>query len=455
MEKANYKNVAENPCHMCMPMGGVLAFKGIENSMVLVHGSQGCSTYMRLHTAGHFNEPVDIASSSLNEKGTVYGGETALQKGLDNVIMVYQPQLIGVLTTCLAETIGEDIERFIARYLQEKGLSELAIIPVPTPGYGGSHSEGYWMTVKTIVTSFVQKNKKHKAMNIIVPNLSPADIREIKRLIEIMGIEYTLLPDISDTLDQPYNKVYTKIPVGGTKIEQIKKMSGAVATIQLAITVEKELSPGKYLEEEFEVPLYNLPLPMGIKNTDLFLQTLQEISGNQVPNSLLQERGRLQDCMVDSHKYNMEGQSAIFGEPELVYALVNTCLENGVHPAIVATGSGSKKIEQLLQPQLAQLDRPSRILTEGDFMEIARECGAKEVNLAIGHSGGKFLTEKYEIPLVRVGFPIHDRIGGSRILSLGYNGTINFLDRLTNTLLERKLSTYRQACYDKYYQVKC
>ncbi|MFH0966525.1 MAG: nitrogenase component 1, partial [Methanobacteriota archaeon] len=58
------KEVNENQCNMCMPLGGVIAFKGIEGAMVLVHGSQGCSTYMRLANVEHFHEPVDIASSS-------------------------------------------------------------------------------------------------------------------------------------------------------------------------------------------------------------------------------------------------------------------------------------------------------------------------------------------------------------------------------------------------------
>jgi len=46
MNNEHYRNVNENPCHMCMPMGGILPFKGIEKSMVIIHGSQGCSTYM-------------------------------------------------------------------------------------------------------------------------------------------------------------------------------------------------------------------------------------------------------------------------------------------------------------------------------------------------------------------------------------------------------------------------
>ena len=72
--------------------------------------------------------------------------------------------------------------------------------------------------------------------------------------------------------------------------------------------------------------------------------------------------------------------------------------------------------------------------------EAALRSGA---NIAIGHSGGKFLTERHGIPLVRVGFPVHDRIGGQRILSAGYAGSLAFLDRLTNTLLETKYASYR------------
>lgn len=449
MEKADYKKVTENPCHMCMPMGGVLAFKGIENSMVLVHGSQGCSTYMRLHMVGHFNEPVDIASSSLNEKGTVYGGETSLKKGLDNVGRVYQPQMIGVLTTCLAETIGEDIERISADYLKEKGLIDTCIIPVPTPGYGGSQSEGYWLTVKNIVANLVQKTAKHSKVNIIIPSISPADIREIKRILNLMQVEYTLVPDISDTLDRPYTKTYTKIPPGGTKIQDIKEMSGAVATIQFGLTVEDDFSPGKYLESQFAVPFYNLPLPIGIRNTDLFLETLQSITKNPVPQSLIEERGRLQDCMVDSHKYNMEGKSVILGEPELVYGLVSVCMENGIYPKVVATGSANKKFSQLLKPDLDKVDWEVDILNEADLMEIQDK--SKGAKIAIGHSGGKVLTEKEGLPLVRVGFPINDRVGGSRILSVCYTGTINLLDRITNTILETKLNNYRRLCYEKYY----
>jgi nitrogenase molybdenum-iron protein NifN len=446
------RNVNENPCNMCMPMGGILPLKGIEQAMVLLHGSQGCSTYMRRHIAEHFNEPIDVGSSSLNEKGTIYGGEKNLKQGLDNIMRVYNPKLIGVLTTCLAETIGEDIERITQEYLKERNIPEFPIVTVSTPGYGDSHTEGYFLTVKNIIANLARETAKHNKINIIIPNISPADIREIKRILALLQVEYTLCPDFSETLDRPIARPYKKMPDGGTKLEDIRSMPGALATIQLGVTVEDAISPGKYLLDEFGVPLYNVPIPMGVENTDTFMHTLIEITGRCMPESLLQERGRLLDCMVDSHKYNFQGRSVVYGEPELVYAIAKTCLENGVFPVIVATGSKNSRLTGLLAPDFAKYQREASILSETDFTRIRKLSVEKEANIAIGHSDGRYLTERAGIPLVRMGFPIHDRVGGQRLLSVGYTGTAMFLDRITNTLLENKYQSYRRTMYEQFYK---
>lgn len=451
---ASYRNASENPCNMCMPLGGIIAFKGIEGCMTLLHGSQGCATYMRKTISEHYNEPIDVASSSLSEKGTVFGGEENLKKGLENVRLLYEPKMIGVLTTCLAETIGEDIGRITKEYRQERQLLDYPIVNVPTPGYGGTHSEGYWLTVKNIVSSLATDACRHSKINVIVPHISAADVREIKRMLAQMGIEYILLPDYSDTLDAPYNNPYQKIPDGGARIEDIKKMAGAQATIELGITVEAGMSPGQYLEKEFGVPLLRAPLPVGIENTDLFLNTLKAVSNKEIPEELKKERGRLLDGMFDSHKHNFQGKAVIFGEPENVFSAAKLCLENGVSPKIMATGSRLKTIEQLLGEEGQKRDNPDQefvLLSDSDFSLIMDQCGKMDINMAIGHSEGKILTERLGIPLVRYGFPIHDRMGGQRLLSAGYQGSLAFLDRITNTLLENKYKNYRSKLFEKYY----
>ncbi len=450
-DKANYRNVNENPCNMCMPMGGILPFKGVEQSMVILHGSQGCATYMRRHIAEHFNEPIDVASSALNEKGTVYGGEKNRKQGLDNLIKLYSPGIIGILTTCLAETIGEDIGRITSDYRNEHELHRLPIITVPTPGYGGSHTEGYWLAAKQIVSGLARQTPRHSKINIIVPHISPADIREIKRILDRMDIDFTLFPDFSDTLDRPFSKTYKKIPNGGTRIADIAAMPGAAATVQIGITIDDDLSPGRFLEREFGVPLYNVPIPTGLENMDLFMNVLTEITGSCMPLSLEQERGRLLDCMIDSHKYNFEGRSVIFGEPELVYAVAKTCMENGIFPVVAATGSKNAKLAELLTAEIDKYERQVVLLMDSDFDQIRQNSTSAGANIAIGHSDGRYLTEREGIPLVRLGFPIHDRVGGQRVLSVGYLGTTMLLDRVTNTLLENKYKNYRSSMYEQFY----
>jgi nitrogenase molybdenum-iron protein NifN len=399
---------------------------------------------MRLANVEHFNEPVDIASSSLNEKQTIFGGEANLHKAMDNVLRVYQPKVLGIVTTCLSETIGDDVKGMVQKYQATRLDCRVDIIPVSTPSYAGSQSEGFWAATKAVVQRYSAPVEKHPGVNVIVPHISPADIREIKRMLDLMGIEHILIPDYSMTLDRPFGGRYQKIPPGGTQTRSIERMGGVSATIQFGRTCPDNISPGAFLDEEFGVPLTNLPLPIGLENTDLFLRTLGEPTGRPIPKGLALERGWLLDAMADSHKYNAEGRPAIYGEPELVYAFTALCMENGAIPAVIASGTQIGRLKELTAPLLQDADEQPVLIGEADFAAIGDACVRTGANIAIGHSGGKVLTEKQGIPVVRVGFPINDRIGGQRILSAGYAGTLSFLDKFTNTLLESKYGTYRQ-----------
>ena len=84
----NYTSTT-NACKLCKPMGAMLAFRGIEGAMPFLHGSQGCATYMRRYIISHFNEPMDIASSSLGEKHAVFGGGPNLKLGLNVTFFRY------------------------------------------------------------------------------------------------------------------------------------------------------------------------------------------------------------------------------------------------------------------------------------------------------------------------------------------------------------------------------
>ncbi len=53
-------------------------------------------------------------------------------------------------------------------------------------------------------------------------------------------------------------------------------------------------------------------------------------------------------------------------------------------------------------------------------------------------SKGYPLARKLNIPLIRVGFPIHDRIGGQRIMHIGYRGAQILFDTVVNCFIAKK-----------------
>ena len=452
----NLVNLNVNPCKMCMPMGTANAFYGIQKCMSILHGSQGCSTYIRRHMATHYNEPVDIASSSLTEEGTVYGGEKNLIIGLENLIKLYEPEVIGVSTTCLAETIGEDIEYIVNKFYESHPDTNVKIIPVKSAGYSGTQFEGFIRALRSIVSHVDMDSTKNDKINIITSMISPADTRYLKDLLDQFGIDYILLPDLSENLDGVHQSSYNRLPMNGTPISEIQKMAGAKLTIELSDTIKPEESPGFYLNENFGVPYKRLNLPMGLRDTDALMDLLSEISKKPIPEKIENERGRYLDGMVDSHKYNAEGRIAIFGEPDFVVSVVRLCCENGVMPVIAATGSNCPELKAKIEKEIQKLAEiffidDYVILNDVDFETIEEEALRLGANIMIGNSDGRRIEEKHHIPLIRCAFPIHDQVGGQRIRTLGYEGSQMLLDQITNTILKTVEGGFREELYNTYY----
>lgn len=56
--------------------------------------------------------------------------------------------------------------------------------------------------------------------------------------------------------------------------------------------------------------------------------------------------------------------------------------------------------------------------------------------MLIGDSHGKWAARDANIPLVRIGFPITDRVNLHRYPIIGYSGVINMITMVVNTFLE-------------------
>ena len=119
----------------------------------------------------------------------------------------------------------------------------------------------------------------------------------------------------------------------------------------------------------------------------------------------------------------------------LVIGFASLLAEVGIVPAICASGAKSGRLNE----QLAELDcelADGITAIEGvDFSEIEAEAERGRIDLAIGGSKGYGLSRKLGIPLIRAGFPVHDRVDGPRLLHVGYRGAQQLFDRIANALI--------------------
>lgn len=429
-----------NACKLCSPLGASLVFKGIRGCLPMLHGSQGCATYIRRYLISHFKEPVDIASSNFSEETTIFGGSRNFCTGIDNVISQYNPEVIGIATTCLSETIGEDIDGLIGSYRSLNKDKKLpCFIHAATPSYKGTHMDGFHEAVLATVRSLACKQREGNHINLLPGFVSPADIRHLKEILTIFGTDFMVLPDYSDTLDGIHQKEYQLIPEGGTPVEDIISSGSAKATIELGTLFNNELTAGAWLLANCHVKNYRLTMPVGIKQTDNFLKTLEELTGKPIPEYLQKQRGRLIDAYIDGHKYVFGKRAVVYGEEDLVVGLVSFLSEIGIKVVLAGSGAEGNKLKKAIKEVTGDIPEDMIVLNGLDFEYINEVADKLEPDLFIGNSKGYYIARRLKKPLVRVGFPVHDRFGGQRLQHLCYEGTQRLFDNVVNALIE-----YRQ-----------
>ena len=74
--------------------------------------------------------------------------------------------------------------------------------------------------------------------------------------------------------------------------------------------------------------------------------------------------------------------------------------------------------------------RPATAVKVGDLGDF--EAMAEGADLLVTHSHGRQASERLGIPLMRVGFPIFDRLGSQHKLRVGYEGARNLIFEAAN-----------------------
>lgn len=423
-----------NPAKTCQPVGAMYAALGIHNCLPHSHGSQGCCSYHRTVLSRTYKEPAMASTSSFTEGSSVFGGGANVKAAVANIWKLYDPEIIAIHTTCLSETIGDDLPTYISDMEIPEGKY---VIHANTPSYVGSHVTGFSNMVKGIV-NYLSKNSKVKngKINVIPGFVSPADMKEIKRLFEAMDIPFIIFPDTSGVLDAPTTGKFEMFPKGGTTIEELKDTGNSEMTIAVGRYASEDGAIA--LEKKCKVPFKTVKAPIGIEATDDFLFTLAKITGKDIPASLEEERGQLVDLMLDSYQYFYGRKVAISGDPDLVISLTEFAISLGMIPKYVITGTPGEEFERIVNGMLAEAGiEGSKVKATADLFDLHQWIKNEGVDLMIGNTYCKYIAREENIPLVRFGFPIIDRYGHYYCPDFGYAGAIRLVEKMCNAMLDK------------------
>ncbi len=433
-------------------MGGVFASLGVYKTIPLVHGSLGCANYVKHILVEHFKEPVEIATTGFYESDAIHGGIDNLIKAIENVEIVKNPELMVVLTTGLSETIGEDIKAVIKRNYANKN-----IVAINTPSYVGTHIDGYNNTVRGIIEGILEKKKndekskvhknknknnknnknnnadknneykyKNEKINFIHGLVNPGDVREFEHIFNSLDMDYNLLMDIK-SMDRPLRLPKEEYPKCHTTVESIKNAIYSKATVSFGM---EGISGANYLEK-YGVKSYNFKYPIGIENTDKFIEGLLKLNGlNSIPERLLDDRGYALDMMVDTNYELKNKKVAIFGDPDKVLGLISLAYEVGLKVVAVLSNTKTKYFANEVHKIFKNI-----AVFEDDLYEFQKYLKNYDIDLIIGDYRGKYVADALNVPLVRVGFPVIDRYGHTKKTIVGYNGALNLIENIANTLI--------------------
>jgi nitrogenase molybdenum-iron protein beta chain len=426
-----------NPAKTCQPIGAMYAALGIHGCLPHSHGSQGCCAYHRSTLTRHYKEPISAATSSFTEGASVFGGQANLLQAIDNIFSVYDPEVIAVHTTCLSETIGEDLKQIKAKAEKENKIPEgKYVIGAATPSYVGSHVTGFSNMVKSMAMMAESTGHKNGKVNIIPGWVEPADMEEIKRLVKLVGVKAILFPDTSGVLNGPLSGEYKMFPEGGTTVEELKSTGDSIGTLALGEWCSADAA--RWLDSRHKVPCSVLDIPFGLKATDRFIDALRIIAGVSIPEEIALERGQLVDMISDMHQYFYHKKVALVGDPDQLIAMTEFLVSIDMCPMHIVTGTPGKKFEKRIKEITRDMPYEVNVKAAGDMFLLHQWIKNEPVDLIIGNTYCKYIARDEDLPFVRWGFPILDRQGHQYFPTVGYKGGLRLLEKILGVLLDRK-----------------
>ncbi|MBQ8011393.1 MAG: hypothetical protein IJ265_07570 [Oscillospiraceae bacterium] len=192
-ETANMKQVkplsyALFPGYHCPLMGAMLTIKEIQNSVMVVIGPDECAYYTKLATSGGAMQAngCEIVSVVLNQHDVTFGCQDKMDEAFAELMEDYFPEAVYLVTTCVVEVIGDDIEAMAQQYSAQYGLP---VIVVHAENFKtDDHMPGIEHTMEASIALMEQQSVREDCVNVLGLRLGSFENTETARYLRESGV---------------------------------------------------------------------------------------------------------------------------------------------------------------------------------------------------------------------------------------------------------------------------
>lgn len=384
------------------PMVGVTkVVSGIKGAMAILHGVDGCTfAANQMRSAGPVvaGNYMPVAATGAERSEIILGDNEEMVMNIARAEIKEartKPQLIFVLSSCATSIIHDDIVRVADVITKETGIKSLAI---DTGGFLGGFNWGAEQAWLTVIKSYVtEPPKEHKGINVVGPPLLgsknwPNDIREIERLLQ--------------AADVPINMtVFRNVPA-----DQLPNIARAAHNYVLT---QEEFPDFANKCKELGMPIWEkgweLPLPIGVHNTEEWYLALAREFGNEekAKAQMQQDMNLVRSIMRGNYNasWALGAMSAkhvaVYGYAQFAASLARSLFYDfNMRPVVIAlcaeTPEALTRAEKLLEPLEGLLD--FEVMENPSFYAYGEKLKEHSPEMAVGMLQDRVLAEGLGIP---------------------------------------------------------
>jgi nitrogenase molybdenum-iron protein alpha chain len=256
----------------CQQINSISALLSLEDSVFIIHSPQGCAGCVSMaadgYRVGQIHRGVRMVRNprviltNIDQTDVIMGGEKKIREAVKLAAERYSPKIIFLFTSCASGIIGDDVDAILAS-LQPETASILT--PVHCDGFKtelcASGFDAAFIAIQKYLLPKETPKKEKGLVNLFAPtSVSYADQLEIEKMLAELGATLNYVPFYSSP-------------------EKIRKIPAAEASTAICKVFADQFMYG--LEAAYGIPYSHTVMPIGVRNTDVWLLGIAKQLGKE------------------------------------------------------------------------------------------------------------------------------------------------------------------------------